>query len=169
MWIHRDAPEAVKEALRLLTYTGIVVQLDSGVVATRREIGTRYALNIGCIAAPAAYPIKFITDLRRGLSVKRFSEYGANYATFKELVSTVGTVVESDLSKLITKQLAQSVSLLDLSTHQRNALQSIEIDTIGKALSSGEAEFQKAYYIGPKRSRRIMNVATAAVLEYLSG
>lgn len=168
-WIHRDAPEAVKEALRLLTYTGIVVQLDSGIVATRREIGTRYALNIGCIAAPAAYPIKFITDLHRGLSVKRFSEYGANYASFKELVSTVGIVVGSDLSKLITKQLEQSVSLLDLSLHQRNALQSIEIDTIGKALSSGEAEFQKAHYIGLKRSRRIMNVATAAVLEYLSG
>jgi hypothetical protein len=70
-WIHRDAPEAVKEALRLLTYTGIVNKLDSGVVATRREIGTRYSINLGCLAAPAANPIRFITDLRSGLSIER--------------------------------------------------------------------------------------------------
>jgi hypothetical protein len=43
-WVHRDAPEAVKEGLRLLMYTGIVARLDSGVIATRREIGTRYAV-----------------------------------------------------------------------------------------------------------------------------
>lgn len=36
-WIHRDAPEAVKEALRLLTYTGVVAKLDAGVIATRRR------------------------------------------------------------------------------------------------------------------------------------
>lgn len=74
-WVHRDAPEAAKEALRLLTYTGIVAKLDSGVVATRRDVGTRYAINIGCIAAPASNPIAFIIDLRRGLTVKRFTEY----------------------------------------------------------------------------------------------
>jgi hypothetical protein len=78
-WIHRDAPEAVKEGLRLLMYTGIVTRLDSGVVATRREIGTRYAINIGCLAAPTANPITFISDLRKGLTVKRFTEYGGNY------------------------------------------------------------------------------------------
>ena len=63
-WVERDAPEAVKEALRLLTYTGIVNKLDSGVIATRREIGTRYALSIGCLAASEANPITYISDLR---------------------------------------------------------------------------------------------------------
>ena len=55
-WIHRDAPEAVKEALRLLSYTGIVVKGDTGIVATRGEIGTRYALNLGCLTAGDAKP-----------------------------------------------------------------------------------------------------------------
>jgi hypothetical protein len=45
----------------------------------------------------------------------------------------------------------------------------IGIDTLGRALKSSEAEFKKAWYIGPKRSRQIMNVVTAAVFEYLSG
>lgn len=168
-WIHRDAPEAVKEALRLLTYTGIVAKLDSGVVATRSEIGTRYSINIGCLASPASNPIAFITDLRKGLSIKRFTEYGANYGSFNELVREVGTIVESDTSERISEILSRPIDVLDLTRYQKEALSSIDILTIGKALSSGEADFQKIHYIGPKRSRRIMNVATSAVLEYLSG
>lgn len=143
--------------------------MDSGVIATRREVGTRYSINVGCLSAPSANPISFITDLRSGLSKKRFTEYGANVDAFTELAKVVGSAVEIDLSEIITKQLEKSVTVLDLSFHQKRALQTIGITTIGETLSSTEANFQKAHYIGPKRSRRIMNVATAAVLEYLSG
>jgi len=59
--------------------------------------------------------------------------------------------------------------VLDLSLHQLGALQAMSIDTVGKALGSTEAEFRKAAYIGPVRSRKIMNVVTAAVCEFLSG
>jgi hypothetical protein len=168
-WIHKDAPEAVKEALRLLTYTGIINKIDDGVIATRSEVGTRYAINVGCLAAPAANPISFITDLRQGLSIKRFTEYGANYQTFNDLSATVGSCVEADLSEVIKAQLKKQVSVLDLSDHQENALLKIGIRTVGEALSSSESKFQEAPYIGPIRSRKMMNVATAAVLEYLSG
>lgn len=168
-WVHKDAPEAVKEALRLLTYTGIVNKIDDGVIATRSEVGTRYALNVGCLAAPSANPITFITDLRRGLSIKRFTEYGANYQTFGDLAAAVGPSVEADLSAVIKAQLEKSVSVLDLSPHQKGALQRIGITTVAEALSSSESKFQEAHYIGPVRSRKMMNVATAAVLEYLSG
>lgn len=168
-WIHQDAPEAVKEGLRLLTYTGIVNKMDDGVIATRSEVGSRFAINVGCLSASAANPIKFITDLRRGLSKKRFTEYGANYSTFKELADLVGSTVEADTSGLINIQLQKPVSVLDLSDHQRNALLKIGVKTVGEALMSSEHKFQQAYYIGPVRSRQIMNVATAAVLEYLSG
>jgi hypothetical protein len=57
-WIHKDAPAAVAESLRLLSYTGIVTRLDSGIVATRREIGTRFALNflLSTIAVVTTFP-----------------------------------------------------------------------------------------------------------------
>jgi hypothetical protein len=168
-WVHRDAPEAAREALRLLMYTGIVARLDAGVVATRSEIGTRYSVNIGCLAANLARSISYITDLRRGLTIKRFTEYGANYPAFTEIAGQVGPLVEADISTVLDELLAKPVSVLDLTPHQKDALASIGVDTLGKALKSSEAEFKKAWYIGPKRSRQIMNVVTAAVFEYLSG
>lgn len=168
-WIHRDAPEAVYEGLRLLMYTGIVTRLDSGIVATRGEIGTRYSVNIGCVASPTSNPIAFISDIRNGLSVKRFTEYGANFQTFSDVAAAVGDKIEADVSTALGDLLQQPIEVLDLSEHQKSALASINIVTLGQALNCTEADFMKADYIGPKRSRRIMNVATAAVIEYLSG
>jgi hypothetical protein len=168
-WIHRDAPEAVREGLRLLMYTGIVTRLDSGIVATRAQIGTRYAVNIGCLASPTSSPIAFINDISRGLAVKRFTEYGANFTTFGEVAEAVGERIEADVSLVLADLLAKPISVLDISDHQKRALVSLKIETLGQALNCTENDFMKADYIGPKRSRRIMNVVTAAVIEYLSG
>ncbi|WP_159008286.1 hypothetical protein [Bradyrhizobium sp. S69] len=168
-WVHRDAPEAAREALRLLMYTGIVARLDSGVIATRRELGTRYSVNIGCLAVDSPSPIAYVSDLRTGLAVKRFTEYGANVASFLEIAARVGPIVEADLSAVLQTLLVKPISVLDLTAHQHEALASIGIDTLGKALRSSETDFKKAWYIGPKRSRQIMNVVSAAVFEYLSG
>lgn len=168
-WIHRDAPAAVNEALRLLSYTGIVTRLDSGVVATRAETGTRYAVNLGCIAAPSAKPIGALTALGRTLSIKRFTEYGANHPSFTALTSVVGKFQEVDISAVLARELAKPIEVLDLSEHQREGLRSIGLDTVGKALQGSERQFQRIYYIGPKRSRRMMNVVVSSVLEYLSG
>ena len=55
-WIHRDAPQAVKEALKLLAYTGIVNEHAAGIRATRSEVGTRYSVNLGCLMALEATP-----------------------------------------------------------------------------------------------------------------
>ena len=150
-------------------YTGIVTRLDAGVIATRRETGTRYAVNIGCLGATAATPITFTNDLGRGLTVKRFTEYGANFAPFSEIAGVVGDKIEADVSTILGSLLNRPITVLDISEHQKTALASIKIETLGKALTSSESDFMKADYIGPKRSRRIMNVATAAVIEYLSG
>jgi hypothetical protein len=143
--------------------------MDSGVVATRREIGTRYAMNIGCLAAPTPNPIAFITDLRRGLTVKRFTEYGGNYTSFGEIARTVGDKIEADSAAILGSLLQKPIAVLDLSDHQKRALAAIDISTLGQALSSTEDDFMRADYIGPKRSRKIKNVVTAAVIEYLSG
>jgi len=168
-WVHRDSPEAVAEALRLLAYTGVIIKMDSGVVATRRDIGTRYAINIGCLAAPSSNPIAFISDLKRGVTIKRFTEYGQNHAPFVEIAARVGVMVDSDLSSALEKLLSSPTSVLDLTEHQRWALTWIGIKTVREALTSTEATFQKAMYIGPVRSRKMMNVVTAAVMEFLSG
>lgn len=168
-WIHRDAPETVNEALRLLTYTGIVSRLDSGVVATRGELGTRYAINLGCLAAADAKPISYLTQIGRSLSIKRFTEYGANHASYRNLVDVVGTFKEADLSQILARQLSKPVHVLDLSEYQLNEMPKIGLDTVGKALNASEEDFQKIMWVGPKRSRRMMNVVVASVLEYLSG
>jgi hypothetical protein len=168
-WIHRDAPETVKEALRLLTYTGIVSLLDTWVAGTRSEIGTRYAINLGCLAASDAKPISYLVQIGRDLSIKRFTEFGANHAAFQSLSALVGSFSESDLSQVLAAQLAKPISVLDLSDYQREGLIRIGLDTVGKALNASELQFQRISYVGPKRSRRIMNVVVASVLEYLSG
>lgn len=168
-WIHRDAPAAIIEALRLLSYTGIVTQLDSGIVATRSEIGTRYAVNLGCLAASSAEPVPLLTNLGRTLSIKRFTEYGANHPIFADLTSVVGNFKEADISMVLARELDKTIDVLDLTEYQKEGLRSIGLDTVGRALQASEAEFQRIDYIGPKRSRKMMNVVISSVLEYLSG
>jgi hypothetical protein len=167
-WVHVDAPAAVKEALRLLTYTGIVALIDSGIVATRSNIGSRYSINLGCLASAEAKPIAYLTQIGRTLSVKRFTEYGANHPVFKSLADA-GTFKESDISEVLEKQLAKPITVLDLTDFQKQGLNGIGLDTVGKALSATEEQIQKIYYVGPKRSRRMKNVVVSSVLEYLSG
>jgi hypothetical protein len=168
-WIHRDAPTAVYEALRLLSYTGIVTRMDSGIVATRGETGTRFAVNLGSLAASDAKPITALTAFGRTLSIKRFSEYGANHPVFGGLTAAVGDFKEADLSAVLQRELAKSLDVLDLTDYQKQGLRAIGIDTVGKALQASESDFQRISYVGPKRSRKMMNVVVASVLEYLSG
>jgi hypothetical protein len=168
-WIHRDAPIAINEALRLLSYTGIVTRLDSGVVATRSGIGTRFAVNLGCLAAPSAEPVAALNGLGNTLTVKRFTEYGANHPAFASLTSAVGAFEEVDISTVLARELAKPLTVLDLTDYQKAGLQRIGLDTVGKALQASEPEFQRISYIGPKRSRKMMNIVVSSVLEYLSG
>ncbi|AGA26493.1 ORC-CDC6 family AAA ATPase [Singulisphaera acidiphila] len=168
-WIHRDAPEPVKEALRLLAYTGIVTKLDSGIAATRGEIGTRYAVNTGCLSATQPLPIPSITKIVRQLTARRFTEFGANAPAFAGLVNVTGTFQVPDMSQVLQTQLTKSVRVLDITDYQKECLRKLGFDTIGKALRAKEEDFQEADYIGPVRSRRMMNAVISSVLEYLSG
>jgi hypothetical protein len=168
-WIHRDAPEAVKESLRLLAYTGIVTKVDSGIVATRAEIGTRYAINLGCLVAREAEPKAAISRIVKQLNIKRFTEFGVNSVTFAELIDAVGSFQEPNMSLVLQGQLSKSIDILDITIYQKDCLRALGYDTIGKALDAKEEDFQRADYIGPKRSRQIMNACVSSVLEYLSG
>lgn len=169
IWVNRDASETVFEALRLLSYTGIINKMDSGVIATKSALGTRYSINMGCLVANDSEPIQLIRKIRQGLSLGRFTEYGANNANFIELSKIISDFQEADISSILTEQLEKSVQVLDLSFHQKTALDSLQIKSIGEALSSPESHYRNAHYIGPVRARKIKNTVEAAALEYLSG
>ncbi|MEU3690289.1 ORC-CDC6 family AAA ATPase [Streptomyces narbonensis] len=169
LWIHRDAPAAVKEALRLLCYSGILHEAGSGLVATRGVTGTRYMLNVGTRTGPEADPVTATNWLRQAISIKRMVEFGANHELY-------GTIAKLDVEKMdeirqefIKSQLDRSVDQLDMTAFARTKLKELGFDTVGKILSASEADFQQAKYVGVVRSRRMMNIATAAVMEYLSG
>ena len=169
LWLHRDTPAAAKEAIRLMTYTGVLTKLDEGVLGSWSEPGTRYLINIGCAVAPAANAINAILELRKGFSIKRFASFGFNHTAFTALVDQVGKHVEADSAATLQTLLNKPIGELDLTDYQRQALISIGLETVRDALNSKESDIQTVKYIGPVRSRQIMNVVTSAALEFLSG
>jgi hypothetical protein len=169
-WVHRDAPETVKHALRLLAYTGIVQKGEDAIRGTRAELGTRYTVNFGCVLASHATPTTVGIELARKLSIKRFVEFGANHPSYEAIRNATIHVHGENLLQVLREQLARPIRELDLTDWQKSHLQQIGVDTVGQILKTDESFFiEKLRYVGPKRARRIKNAADAAVLEYLSG
>ncbi|MDO3409737.1 hypothetical protein QWJ34_08175 [Saccharibacillus sp. CPCC 101409] len=168
-WMHRDIPQAIKEALRLLEYTGIVFEHASGIRATRAEIGTRYSTNLGCLMALEATPTSTGFEIAKSITPKRMTEYGINYRFYETLLEAMPTFTEPDMSTMLKQLLSKDIEVLDLTPWQREKLQSINIYTVGEILKASEGKLQEAHYIGEKKARRIRNAAVTAVYEYLSG
>jgi hypothetical protein len=168
-WIHRDAPQPVKEALKLLAYSGIVTEHASGIRATRSEVGTRYAVNLGALIAQEATPTSTGLRVARNLTPKRMSEFGANHPAYQSLLASVPTFAEPSLGAVLQQQLSRPISVLDITEWQRSKLSELGLSTVGDVLLASESKLQTLSYVGEKRSRRIRNAALAAVFEYLSG
>lgn len=168
-WMHRDIPQPIREALRLLEYTGIVWEHASGIKATRSEVGTRYSVNLGCLLALEATPTATGFEIAQSLTPKRMSEYGANYKYYENLLEKLPTFSEPNMTDVLVQQLQKSITVLDLTPWQRERLESIGIGTVGDILKATETKLQEAQYIGEKRARRMRNAAITAVYEYLSG
>ncbi|MFJ2930125.1 hypothetical protein ACIPIU_34535 [Streptomyces massasporeus] len=169
LWVHRDAPHAVREALRLLSYSGILQEGVSGVKGTRSQIGTRYMVNLGCLCSLDSEPVSFGKEVRSALSVKRFAEYGPNHPAFQPLDNFALQGAESEGNQALDAQLQRPIGKLDLTEFQLKSLSSLGFKTIGEVLAADEKDFMQAYYVGPIRSRKMRNSAQAAVFEYLSG
>ena len=168
-WLHRDAPQAVKEALRVLSYSGIVQKRDDAIRGTRSGVGTRYSVILGAVTAHDANPIPATLQIARGLSVKRFTEYGANHGSFQGM-DGISFHSEPNMREVIAAQLARSVDCLEISKKQKDRLKQSGIQTVGDLLNTSEKELaKKIISVGPVRARQITNAATAAMLEYLSG
>lgn len=169
IWIHRDAPHAVRESLRLLCYSGILQEGVSGVRASRSEIGTRYMVNLGCQFAVDAEPLSYGSSVRKALSVWRVVQFGPNHHSFKPLAKFAIDGLDSGTNLALEARLSASSSHLDLTAFQHEKLAELGLHTIRDVLTSEESTFRQARWIGEKRARQMRNAAVTAVLEYLSG
>jgi len=168
-WVNRDAPETVKEALRLLSYTGIVAEHADGMKATRSEIGTRYTVNLGAIFSLEAKPASSAFQIAKCLTPKRMSEFGPNHSSYSSLLAAVPSFDESTTNAVLNVQLIKNIRVLEITDWQKSKLRELGLTTLGDVLRSTETELQEAKHVGEKRSRRMRNAALAAVYEYLSG
>ena len=171
-WIHKDSPESVKEALRLLTYTGILRKIDSSVRATRAELGARYEVKYGCIISLESNPHSESTNFFKSLSIKKFPEFGKNhsaYGTIEDVSIAYGSDKQYQTS--LNFMLRKSIDVLSLLTDwQRLKLKEAGINTIEELhTNSEESLIENIYNVGPVRARLMKNAATAELLEYLSG
>ncbi|MCF1493032.1 hypothetical protein GOZ83_06840 [Agrobacterium vitis] len=169
IWIHREAPESVKEALRILCYTGVLTEHASGMRGTRSEIGTRYLCNLGCLFALEANPAGSAFAIAKALTPKRMSEFGANHASYKSLTDHEAELGDIKEGFDLNEQLTKSNKVLDITSWQRDKLNGLGLLTVGGVLDAGEDKLKEAYYVGDKRARQMRNAALASVLEYLSG
>ncbi|MDR7295847.1 hypothetical protein J2X16_001186 [Pelomonas aquatica] len=168
-WVHRDAPQPVKEALKLLAYSGIVSEHAIGIKATRGEVGTRYSVNLGALLSLESLPTSTGLPIARGLFPARMSEFGANHPAYQSLLSDVPTFSEPAVAAVLQQQLNKPLDVLDITPWQQSKLKDLGLNTIGDVLIASETQLQSMSYVGEKRSRRIRNAALAAVFEYLSG
>lgn len=168
-WIHRDAPELVKEALRVLAYTGIVVAHASGIKATRAEIGNRYIINLGCLFALELSPTNSAFEIAKELTPKRMTEYGSNYPSYKILTDQAALITNEGIGLALNLQLNRPITVLDLTGWQLEKLEELGLNTVRSVLNATEEKLKEANYVGDVRARRMRNAAIAAVLEYLSG
>jgi hypothetical protein len=169
-WIHRDAPQYVKQALQILTYTGVIVENGAGMKNSHGGIGTRYLVNLGCLFSLEATPAATAPSIWARFDVRRMVEFGQNHQAFAGGTSALATLEQDGVNlQALNDQLSKSVQELDLTEWQKQTLQEIGLPTIRDVLQSTDTDLQRAKYVGEVRSRRMRNAAFAAVYEYLSG
>lgn len=169
IWIHRQAPESVKEALRILCYTGVLTEHASGMKGTRGEIGTRYLCNLGCLFSLESNPASSSFAIAKDLTPKRMSEFGANHSAYKSLTDKESELGDIEEGFNLIDQLKKPNTVLDITPWQRSKLDGLGLSTVGQVLDAGEDKLKEASYVGDKRARQMRNAALASVLEYLSG
>lgn len=160
------------EALRLLTYSGIIRKIDSGIRATRSELGDRYEVKFGCVIALQSSPSSEAWEFFKSLSVKKFPEFGKNYSFYSYLSEINGDIIQKgNYAETLKHLLQKPISVLQLLTPwQKSKLEEVGIHTIENLHNKTEADLiQKIYNVGPVRARIMKNAANAELLEYLSG
>ncbi|WP_411897252.1 hypothetical protein [Elizabethkingia occulta] len=172
-WIHKDAPETVKESLRLLTYTGIIRKIDSGIRATKAELGVRYEVKFGCILGLEPNPHNVSKDFFNNLAISKFPEFGKNSPAYNSIIDLIEVINDDEgvFQKSIANILLKPISVLELLTEwQKNTLNKAGVITISDLHNKTEAELiEKIYNVGPARARIMKRAVDAELLEYISG
>ena len=168
-WIHKDAPQIVKEALHILAYTGVVVEQEAGMRASRSEIGQRHMVNLGCLFALEARPATTAFEIASELTPKRMTEFGANHSSCNPIVSVMDSINIGVSTLSLQQQMDKSIDVLDLTQWQKEKLRELNLLTVGAVFDASETQLIQAHYVGYVRARTMRNAAEAAVLEYLSG
>ncbi|MBB4035124.1 hypothetical protein GGR21_001013 [Dysgonomonas hofstadii] len=172
-WIHKDAPETVNESLRLLTYTGIIRKMDSGIRATRSELGTRYEVKYGCIISLESNPHSISESFYNNLSIAKFPEFGKNNSAFTSVINLKNVITDEDeaFHKSLESMLKKPIGVLQMLTDwQKRKLNAAGIYTIDDLHNKTESDLiLKIYNVGPKRARLIKKAVDAELLEYISG
>lgn len=169
-WVNRDAPQEIKKALSLLSYVGLVQEIDKAYRGTRSQLGTRFTVHFGALLAQSARPTQELERIVPNLAKKRMVEFGKNHSIFEK--AAFDTIVSDDMlsMEVVTSQLSQPVAVLDLSGWQCGVLRDNGFSTVGDVLSAGEETLRKKIYmVGEVRSRQMVNAAKSAILEYLLG
>lgn len=170
-WISKDAPEQIKESLRLLSYTGIIRKYDSGVKATKSKIGDRYEIKFGCLLSQYNAPTSNSKEIISNVQLEMFTEFGQNNPFFSTLpIGAIADFTDVEFLSSLKTQLKKPVSKLDLTRWQKNKLNGIGINTLEELLESTEDYLKsKLHQVGPQRARTMKNSATAELLETISG
>lgn len=169
IWIHRNAPQAVREALSLLSYSGIVQEGTPNIKATRSELGSRYVVNFGCHVSGATDPVGYGKKLHDSFTLKRMREFGSDHSAFLPLRKMDILEDPSSINLALKARLQESYEVLDLTAFQKAKLKELGAVTIQDVLETDEESFLGLHYVGPVRASQIHNAAQTAVVEYLSG
>ncbi|MCQ2049468.1 MAG: hypothetical protein MJZ22_00430 [Candidatus Saccharibacteria bacterium] len=164
-WIQNGAPQEVREALRILEYSGLVYEDAPGIRASRSEVGTRYMVNIGCLLAIESKATSTGLNIIKDSDIRRMSEYGSNQPLFAQIQ---GCVAEAE-NDVIKEQFTKSIDVLDLTNWQKQKMHEININTIGELIAAPESKLKEAKQIADVRARMIKNAVVAALCEYLLG
>lgn len=109
----------------------------------------------------------YISKLRKGLSIKVVTEYGANSAAFKEIEQIKNNLNLDDGGIDIQTLLNKSIDILDIYEYQKMEIKKVEFSKLHDILNSSENDWQRAYFIGPKRTRNIYSLSMDTLLEYI--
>lgn len=170
-WIQKDAPAVVHEALRLLTYTGIIRKEDNYIKATKSELGNRFEVKYGCLISLDNNPTTISKDFFKKLSIGKFPEFGKTSPAFNGFEEILLNFETEENYKIGLKSLLEKpISVLDLTSWQKERLLVSRIQTLEQLLQLTEDQLiEQIYGVGPYKARIIKNAANAEILEYISG